>query len=297
MRLNKKPYSMTRKVKIGLIQMSCSTDKLVNIEKAIKGIQKAASQGAQVICLQELFASNYFCETEEPKNFELAETIPGPTTNLMQKMARETKSVIIVPIFERRTSGIFHNTVVAIDSDGSLLGIYRKAHIPDDPGFYEKFYFSPGDTGYKVFNTKFGKIGILICWDQWYPEAARITSLLGAEIIFYPTAIGWELNSSNETNSEQYKAWQTIQCSHAIANGIFVVAVNRVGQEGLNRFWGGSFISNPFGTILYQASHVKEEVHVQEIDLKQIDYYRSTWPFLRDRRIDTYNDILKRYID
>jgi N-carbamoylputrescine amidase len=288
---------MNNKVKIGLIQSKCSANKEENIELTIERIKKAVSKGAQIICLQELFSTQYFCETENHKNFELAETIPGPTTNLLCGVSKETRVVIIASLFEKRTSGIYHNTTVVIDSDGKYLGMYRKNHIPDDPGFCEKFYFTPGDTGYKVFSTKYGKIGVLICWDQWFPEAARITSLMGAEILFYPTAIGWELETTEETNKEQYEAWQTIQRSHAIANGVHVVAVNRVGTEGITKFWGGSFVANPFGTVLYKASHENEVIHVQEIDLSETVKYRSIWPFLRDRRIDTYKPILKRFID
>lgn len=288
---------MFNKVKVGLVQMSCTKDKASNISKTIENIRKAASKGAQIICLQELFTSLYFCENEDHKNFGLAETIPGPTSDLIRQIAKETETVIIASLFEQRATGVYHNTAAVINADGKLLGTYRKNHIPDDPGFYEKFYFTPGDKGYKVFKTKYGKIGVLICWDQWYPEAARITSLMGAEILFYPTAIGWELKTSNKVNTEQYQAWRTIQQSHAIANGVHVVAVNRIGTEGITRFWGGSFVSNPFGTLLYQASHEKEETYVQEIDLDQNKHYRSIWPFLRDRRIDTYKPILKRYID
>jgi N-carbamoylputrescine amidase len=288
---------MDNKVKVGLIQSKCFADKDKNINLAIDGIRKAASKGAQIICLQELFATKYFCETEDHKNFELAETIPGPTTNLLCDVSKETGTVIIASLFEKRTHGIYHNTTAVIDADGKYLGMYRKNHIPDDPGFSEKFYFTPGDTGYKVFSTKYGKIGILICWDQWFPEAARITSLMGAEILFFPTAIGWELETPFETNNEQYEAWQTIQRGHAIANGVHVVAVNRVGIEGITKFWGGSFVANPFGTMLYKASHEDEEIQVIEIDLSETTKYRSIWPFLRDRRIDTYKPILKRFID
>lgn len=243
------------------------------------------------------FFYSYFCEKEDHANFNLAEPIPGPTSDKIQQIAKETGTVVIASLFEKRATGIYHNTSAVFDADGKFLGLYRKSHIPEDPGFYEKFYFTPGDTGYKVFKTKFGKIGVLICWDQWYPEAARITSLMGAEILFYPTAIGWELNTSQKVNEEQYHAWQTIQQSHAIANGVHVVAVNRIGIEGITKFWGGSFVSNPFGTIIFQASHDKEEVGVVEIDLEQNKHYRSIWPFLRDRRIDTYKPILKRYLD
>ncbi len=236
---------------------------------------------------------------EDYDNFNLAEPIPGPSTETLQKIAAETKTVIIASLFEKRTQGIYHNTTAVIDADGTYLGKYRKMHIPDDPAFYEKFYFTPGDLGYKVFKTKYANIGVLICWDQWYPEAARITALMGAEILFYPTAIGWSTAQDLPTNEEQYNAWQTIQRSHAVANGVHVVSVNRVGfeQDGAMKFWGGSFIANPFGRILYQASHDQEEVVVQEIDTDKTDSYRTHWPFLRDRRIDSYQPITKRFLD
>ena len=287
----------SKKVKLGLVQMSCSGQKHDNIQKAVAEIGKAAAAGAQIICLQELFASLYFCDKEDHGNFSLAEAIPGETTDLLQKVAKEKGVVIIASLFEKRATGLYHNTTAVIDADGSYLGIYRKSHIPDDPGFYEKFYFAPGDTGYKVFETKFAKIGVLICWDQWYPEAARITSLMGAEILFYPTAIGWEPEDKIEVKTEQYQAWQIIQRSHAIANGVHVVAVNRVGREADTDFWGGSFVANPFGSVLYQASNDKEETQVQEVDLGLSEHYRTIWPFLRDRRIDNYEGILKRYIE
>jgi N-carbamoylputrescine amidase len=229
--------------------------------------------------------------------FSLAEEIPGPTTTLFSDLARELNIVLIASLFEKRAPGLYHNTIAVIDADGSYLGKYRKHHIPDDPGYYEKFYFTPGDTGYKVFDTKFARIGTLICWDQWYPEAARITSLLGAQIIFFPTAIGWAMSQDEELNEQQYQAWQIIQRSHAIANGVFVVSVNRTGVEEDMNFWGGSFIANPFGKLLYQASHDQEEVHVHELNLDKIDKTRIHWPFLRDRRIDSYEPILNRYID
>lgn len=289
--------SGSKKIKIGLIQMQCVADKEANVRKVVGQISAAASEGAKIVCLQELFASLYFCDKEDHNNFLLAETIPGETTHILQEVAREKGVVIIASLFEKRTAGLYHNTTAVIDADGSYLGIYRKSHIPDDPGFYEKFYFAPGDTGYRVFDTKYAKIGVLICWDQWYPEAARITSLMGAEILFYPTAIGWEPDDKLEVKTEQYQAWQTIQRSHAIANGVHVVAVNRVGREADTVFWGGSFVSNPFGTLLYEAPHDKEETHVQEIDLSQSEHYRTIWPFLRDRRIDNYASILKRFVD
>jgi len=286
-----------KKVKLGLVQMSCTEQKHDNIQKAVAEIGKAAAAGAQIICLQELFASLYFCDREDHGNFSLAESIPGETTDLLQKVAKENGVVIIASLFEKRATGLYHNTTAIIDADGSYLGIYRKSHIPDDPGFYEKFYFAPGDTGYKVFETKFAKIGVLICWDQWYPEAARITSLMGAEILFYPTAIGWEPEDKLEVKTEQYQAWQLIQRSHAIANGVHVVAVNRVGREADTDFWGGSFVANPFGSVLYQASYDKEETQVLDVDLGLSEHYRTIWPFLRDRRIDNYEGILKRYIE
>lgn len=285
------------KVKIGLVQMSCVADKAANIAKAKKKIQEAASMGAQIVCLQELFSSLYFCDIEEHSNFELAESIPGPTTDNFQDLAKELKVVIIASLFEKRAPGLYHNTTAVIDADGEYLGKYRKQHIPDDPGYYEKFYFTPGDEGYKVFKTKYGAVGVLICWDQWYPEAARITALKGAEMLFYPTAIGWDITEKEPINAEQYQAWQTIQRSHAIANGVHVISVNRVGKESGQQFWGGSFVANPFGTILYQASHDKEEVFVQEIDTDLTGHYRSVWPFLRDRRIDTYEPITRRFLD
>ena len=287
------------KVKIGLVQMSCVADKAANLRHAIEGIRKAHGSGAQIICLQELFTSLYFCDEENYDNFSLAEPIPGPSTDALIPVAKELGVVIIASLFEKRTQGLYHNTVAVLDADGQYLGKYRKMHIPDDPNYYEKFYFTPGDLGYKVFKTKLATIGILICWDQWYPEAARITSLMGAEILFYPTAIGWAASQDDATNTEQYNAWQTIQRSHAVANGVHVVSVNRVGLEQGNKmkFWGGSFVSNPFGTILYQASHEKEESFVVEIDTALTDQYRTHWPFLRDRRIDSYEPITRRFID
>ncbi|PQL91573.1 carbon-nitrogen hydrolase [Apibacter adventoris] len=287
------------KIKVGLVQSSCSKDVDNNLKKAIEGIKKAASQGAQIVCLQELFTSLYFCDVEDYNNFKLAEPIPGPTTELLSIIAKENNIVIIASLFEKRSLGIYHNTTAVIDADGTYLGKYRKMHIPDDPAFYEKFYFTPGDLGYKTFQTQYAKIGVLICWDQWFPEAARITSLMGAEILFYPTAIGWAISQDEVTNQEQYNAWQTIQRSHAIANGVHTVSVNRVGfeQDGAMKFWGGSFVSNPLGSILYQASHTDEEIIVVDIDTQESDNYRVHWPFLRDRRIDSYQPITNRWID
>lgn len=297
-----------RKINIGLVQMSCTADVQANMQKAIVGIREAAQKGANIVCLQELFSSLYFCDVEDHNNFKLAEAIPGPSTDTLSTVAKELGVVIIASLFEKRAAGLYHNTTAVLDADGAYLGKYRKMHIPDDPGYYEKFYFTPGDaspgdastedSGYKVFQTKFAKIGVLICWDQWYPEAARITALKGAEVLFYPTAIGWDTNETDPNiNREQYSAWQTVQRSHAVANGVHVVAVNRVGREIDQQFWGGSFVANPFGSLLYLGSHDQEEVHVQEIDLAKTEYYRSTWPFLRDRRVDSYQPITKRFID
>lgn len=285
------------KVKIGLVQTSCIKDKDENIKKAIQSIRIAADKGANIICLQEIFSTLYFCDVEDYDNFKLAESIPGPITDRFQALAKDLGVVIIASLFEKRTHGLYFNTTAVIDADGRYLGKYRKMHIPDDPGFYEKFYFTPGDTGYMTFSTKFGTIGVLICWDQWFPEAARITSLMGAEILFYPTAIGWAKTQDEATNIEQYNAWQTIQRSHAIANGVHVVSVNRTGIEEGIQFWGGSFVSNPFGTLMYQAPHLEEDISVVEVDLEKTDHYRTHWPYLRDRRIDSYQPITKRYID
>lgn len=287
------------KVQVGLVQMSCVKEAQPNLDKAINGIRETAAKGAQIVCLQELFTSLYFCDVEDYENFKLAEAVPGPSTDQLSKVAKELNVVIIASLFEKRTSGIYHNTTAVIDADGTYLGKYRKMHIPDDPAYFEKFYFTPGDLGYKTFDTKFAKIGVLICWDQWYPEAARITSLMGAEILFYPTAIGWATAQDEATNTEQYNAWQIMQRAHAVSNGVHVVSVNRVGleQDGLMKFWGGSFVSNPFGKLLYLASHDKEENTVVELELDKTDFYRTHWPFMRDRRIDSYEPIVKRFID
>jgi N-carbamoylputrescine amidase len=286
-------------VKVGLVQMSCSYSKEENLKKAMAKTREAAAKGAQIVCLQELFTSLYFCDIEDYENFKLAEPVPGPSTDALTKLAGELGVVIIASLFEKRAQGLYHNTTAVIDADGTYLGKYRKMHIPDDPAYYEKFYFTPGDLGYKVFRTKFATLGVLICWDQWYPEAARITSLMGAEILFYPTAIGWATSQDDETNTEQYNAWQTIQRSHAVANGVHVVSVNRVGfeQDGAMKFWGGSFVANPMGSVMYQASHENEEVIVKELDLARTDATRTHWPFMRDRRIDSYQPITRRYID
>jgi N-carbamoylputrescine amidase len=286
-----------KKVKVGLVQMSCSPNPQENLTKAQEKIREVAAQGAQIVCLQELFRSLYFCDVEDYENFKLAEPIPGPSTESLGALAKELNVVIVASLFEKRAEGIYHNTTAVLDADGKYLGKYRKMHIPDDPGFYEKFYFTPGDLGYKVFDTKYAKVGVLICWDQWYPEAARITALMGAEILVYPTAIGWSVHQDLPTNREQYDAWQTIQRSHAVANGVHVVSVNRVGREAEINFWGGSFIASPFGRVIYQATHDQEELHVEELTLSDTDHYRTHWPFLRDRRIDSYLPVTKRYID
>lgn len=276
--------------------MSCSPNVDENQSKAIDLIREAANKGAQIVCLQELYKSLYFCQEFDADHFALAEKIPGNGTNDLSALAQELGIVIISSLFEKRTDGIYHNTAVVHDADGTCLGIYRKSHIPDDPGFYEKYYFTPGDTGYKVFNTSFGKIGVLICWDQWYPEAARITALKGAQIIFYPTAIGTLPDEDKDVREEYMQAWEMIQRSHAIANGCFVASVNRVGTENNITFWGDSFVAGPFGKFIARAGQ-QQEVLIAECDLNAIDIQRRTWPYLRDRRIDNYKDILKRFLD
>jgi len=288
-------------VRIALVQMRCEPDPESNLRRAIVRIREAAAAGGQVVCLQELFLSHYFCQRQDPAIFDLAETIPGPTTDRLARVARETNTVIVASLFERRAAGIYHNTAAVLDADGSLLGRYRKMHIPDDPLYFEKYYFTPGDLGFCAFQTRHGRIGTLVCWDQWYPEAARLTALKGASILFYPTAIGWHPREKAEFGATQYQAWQLIQRSHGVANGVYVAAVNRVGHEGPPEagleFWGGSFVSDPFGTILKQASHEEEQVLVVNCDLKRIEETRRNWPFLRDRRIDAYGDLTRRFID
>lgn len=283
-------------VKVGLIQMACGEDAEANMKTADQGIRQAAGQGAQIICLQELFRTPYFCQTEDSKNFNRAEEIPGPSTQSMSQLAAELEVVLILPLFEKRSTGIYHNTAVVLDADGSIAGRYRKMHIPDDPGFQEKFYFTPGDTGFQTISTRFGKIGVLICWDQWFPEAARLTTLSGAQILFYPTAIGYQA-FDEAVAQKQAQAWQTIQKSHSIANGVFTVAVNRVGQEGNVTFWGKSFVSDPFGEILVEASAKEPEVLIVDCDLGLIQETRQGWPFLRDRRVDAYQNLTRLYID
>jgi N-carbamoylputrescine amidase len=287
--------------RVGLVQMACSRDPSENLAKAEWRIREAAGKGAQIICLQELFRSQYFCREENARLFDLAEPVPGPSTEALARLARELNVVVIGPVFEKRAPGVYHNTAAVIDAGGALLGLYRKMHIPDDPLYFEKFYFTPGDLGFRNFDTRYGRISTLICWDQWYPEAARLAALGGAEILFYPTAIGWHPSEKAQFGAAQHDAWRTIQRSHAIANGIFVAAVNRVGFEGPPdqglEFWGGSFVADPFGQVLAEASHDREDTLVVECDRRRIDEVRRNWPFLRDRRIDAYSGILTRQID
>jgi N-carbamoylputrescine amidase len=288
-------------VKIGLIQTACSAEPAANLKKTLALAERAAGRGAQIICTQELFRSQYFCQSEDYKHFKLAEKIPGPSTDAFSKLAKKHKVVIIASLFERRAAGVYHNAAAIIDADGSLLGIYRKMHIPDDPLYYEKFYFTPGDLGFRAWQTRHGKIGVLICWDQWYPEAARLTVLQGAQILFYPTAIGWHPAEKKKCGFNQHNAWETIQRSHAIANGCYVAAVNRVGHEKLTgrgiEFWGQSFVAGTSGEILAKAGARKEEILIVPVDLGKVDETRTHWPFLRDRRIDAYGNLTKRFVD
>ena len=289
------------KFRIGLVQMACSKDPNENLAKAEWRIREAAGKGAQIVCLQELFRSQYFCREEDPGLFDLAEPVPGPTTESFARLARELQVAIIGSVFERRAAGVYHNTAVVIDADGSLLGIYRKMHIPDDPGYYEKYYFTPGDLGFRCFDTRFARVAPLVCWDQWYPEAARLAALAGAQVLFYPTAIGWHPAEKSRHGAAEHDAWRTIQRSHAIANGLYVAAVNRVGYEGPPEtgleFWGGSFVADPSGQVLAEASQDREETLIAECDPRRIEEIRRTWPFLRDRRIDAYSGINSRMIE
>jgi N-carbamoylputrescine amidase len=289
------------KFKLGLIQMSCGLGVDHNLQKALTLIGQAAQRGAQIICLQELFRSQYFCQKQDATIFDLAEPIPGPSTEALATAARQHQVVIVGSLFERRDAGVYHNAAVVLDADGSLLGTYRKMHIPDDPLYFEKYYFTPGDQGYRCFDTRYGRIGVLVCWDQWYPEGARLTALQGAKVLFYPTAIGWHPSEKDQYGTEQHDAWRTIQRAHAIANGVYVAAVNRVGHEGPSEggleFWGSSFVSDPFGVVLSEASNNKEEILVAECDLAHLESVRRNWPFLRDRRIDSYGPIVNRLID
>jgi N-carbamoylputrescine amidase len=297
-----------QKFTLGLVQMRCSTDPGDNLERAITRVREAAKEGAQVICLPELFRTQYFCQAEDHANFDLAEPIPGPSTEALARVAKEARVVVIGSLFERRAAGLYHNTAVVFDADGSTRGLYRKMHIPDDPAFYEKFYFTPGDLGFRAFDTAHGRIGTLVCWDQWYPEGARLTALAGADVLFYPTAIGWHPAEKAEFGAAQASAWQTIQRAHAIANGVYVAAINRVGLEKPKKsdgtgdgagieFWGGSFVADPFGVVLKEASRTEEDTLIVPCDRRHQETVRQHWPFLRDRRIDAYGDITRRFID
>jgi len=287
--------------RLGLVQMSALASASENLEKAVVRTRDAARRGAQIICLQELFRTEYFCQREDTARFDLAEPVPGPTTTLLARVAKEAEVAIVASVFERRSAGVYHNTAVVLDADGSLVGIYRKMHIPDDPLYHEKYYFTPGDLGFRAFSTRFGKVGTLVCWDQWYPEAARLTALQGADVLVYPTAIGWHPSEKAEFGASQHAAWEMVQRSHAIANGIFVAAVNRVGHEGPPDggldFWGGSFVADPSGALLAKASHDREEILVVECDPKKSESTRRNWPFLRDRRIDAYDGLTKRWLE
>jgi N-carbamoylputrescine amidase len=300
--MTRKPSPVSRRVTLGLLQHACAEDPRENLDTCIAAADVAAKAGAQIICTQELFRSQYFCQSEEHRYFSLAERIPGPSTEAFQKLARRRRVVIVASLFEKRAEGLYHNTAVVIDADGAFLGIYRKMHIPDDPLFYEKFYFTPGDTGFRTWETRHGRIGVLVCWDQWYPEAARLTAMSGAEILFYPTAIGWHPSEKAEHGADQHGAWETIQRSHAVANGCYVAAVNRIGLErplggdGLE-FWGRSFVAGTSGQILAKASTDKPENLIVPVDLSKVDITRTHWPFLRDRRIDAYGDLTRRFRD
>ena len=275
--------------------MTCEREPQINLERAATRIEEAAARGAQVVCLQELYRSWYPCQAEVNENFDLAEMVPGPSTETLGRVAARCGVAVIAPIFERRAAGVYHNSAIVIDNQGRIAGHYRKMHIPDDPGYYEKFYFTPGDLDFVAHRTDAASLGVLICWDQWFPEGARLTALAGAQILFYPTAIGWTADLTDAVRRKFYQAWETIQRAHAIANGVFVVAVNRVGREGAIEFWGGSFVSDPFGEVLARASHTAEEVLVVECDLGAIEETRRNWPFLRDRRIDAYTDLTRRF--
>ncbi len=287
---------------MGLLQHACTPDPRENLAICLAAADRAGKDGAQIICTQELFRSQYFCQAEKHEYFKLAEKIPGPSVEAFQKVARKHKAVVIASLFEKRAEGLYHNTAVVIDADGSFLGIYRKMHIPDDPLYYEKFYFTPGDTGFRAWDTRYGRLGVLVCWDQWYPEGARLTALQGAEILFYPTAIGWHPSEKAEYGTNQHGAWELIQRSHAVANGCYVASVNRIGVEtpeggdGIE-FWGQSFVAGTSGQILAKASVAKPENLLVEIDLEKVDTTRTHWPFLRDRRIDAYGDLTRRFID
>lgn len=282
---------------IGLTQFAAVEEVAINLDRAEAVVREAAAKGSQVICLQEMCSTLYFCRSEDPALFQLAEAIPGATTDRFGLIAKELGVVIVLPLFERRATGLHHNTAAVIDADGRYLGKYRKMHIPEDPGFHEKFYFTPGDLGYRIWETAFGKIGVLICWDQWYPEAARLTAMQGANVLFYPTAIGWLAGERDTLGKAQHNAWETVQKGHAVANGCYVAASNRVGREGDTIFWGQSFVSNPYGEVIARTSVEKEGAEAVVCDLELLEEFRNIWPFFRDRRIDSYDPILKRWID
>ncbi|MEN8183439.1 MAG: carbon-nitrogen hydrolase [Myxococcota bacterium] len=286
-----------RLLPVGLVQTRASELPAENLDRALVGVEEAARQGARLVCLQELFHSRYFCQREDPENFALAEPVPGPSTEALGKLAAQLGVAVIVSVFERRTEGLYHNTVVVLGADGRSCGRYRKMHIPDDPLYYEKFYFAPGDLGFPSVSTAGARIGTLVCWDQWFPEAARLSALSGAEVLFYPTAIGWQFDEGAEVDAAQHDAWETIQRAHAIANGVYVVAVNQVGREEEIRFWGQSFVADPYGRVLARASADDEEVLVVELDLARVGRARQEWPFLRDRRIDAYGELTRRFRD
>lgn len=288
---------MTRTVRLGIVQMRDAGSRDLAIESATRWIKEAASQGAQVICLQELFNCPYPCQSEDHRNFDFAESIPGPSTEALSVVAKQLSVVVVVPLFERRAAGVYHNTAVVIDADGSIAGTYRKMHIPDDPLFYEKFYFAPGDLGFQPIETRYAKLGVGICWDQWFPEAARLFALAGAEILLYPTAIGWIDEEKDEFGAGQLDAWRTTMRAHAITNGLWLAAPNRVGVEGKLEFWGASFIASPRGEVVAEGDHLSERVVVADCALGEIDVVRTHWPFLRDRRVDAYDGLLRRWID
>ncbi len=291
------PAKAKKQVTLGLVQMRAGDNPDANLTKAIERISAAAKKGAQIVCLQELFRSRYFCQTEEARHFQLAETIPGPTTEALAKLARAKEIVIIASLFEKRSAGLYHNTAVILDADGAVLGRYRKMHIPDDPLYYEKFYFTPGDLGFPSFQTRYAKIAALVCWDQWFPEGARLAVLSGAEILFYPTAIGWIPNEPRGVARSQRDAWELVQRSHAVANGVYVAATNRVGREGKIKFWGSSFVAGPFGEIIARGSSDREEVIIAPCELGRIAETRESWPFLRDRRVDAYGPLQLRFLE
>ncbi len=292
-----KSDSIPDTVVLGVVQMKCTADKADNVDKALESVADAARQGANIIVLQELFATQYPCQSEDHERFAEAETIPGPTSQRLQRAAGEHGVVIVGSLFERRAAGVYHNTAVVFDADGRGLGLYRKMHIPDDPLYYEKFYFTPGDTGFRSFPTRFGRVGVGVCWDQWFPETARLIALTGAEFLFFPTAIGWLPDERDAHGQSQWSAWETMMRSHAIANGIYVAAANRVGREQQLEFWGASFVADPYGNVLDRASHDKEEILLIPCQRPMIDTARTHWPFLRDRRIDAYGGMLERFLD